>query len=261
MRLRQMDGVQHLSLNPFGSYYGRQLSYEHLGGNGIGAALTCAISGALRPNGPSYNGQTVRFSLLLAPYLGDEPPLQLQADAMAHFYPPGIVYTHTLKGLDAVVPDDLRAWIEATEREAQLAAPGPLPSPAAFLANPADQAVDLVWEAVQDLRLTGYQLRWRKAQDAVWQAEALPPAVRHRVSGLENGRAYTFQLRAIAPDRQSAWTGEASCMPGAVTTTSLTSALPGLNPWLMVKLVAYSVTATLRIRLRRGSLTRPPQDP
>ena len=255
MRLREIDGIQHLWLNPFGSYYGRQVSYEHLGGNGIGAALTRAISGALRPNGPSYNGQTVRFSLLLAPYLGDEPPQQLQADAMAHFYPPGILYTQTPKGLDAVVPDDLRTWIQAAEREAQLAAPGPLPSPAAFLANPADRAVDLVWEAVQDPRLTGYELRWREAQDAGWQAEALPLGVRHRVSGLENGRAYTFRLRAVGPDRQSAWTGEASCIPGAVTTTSLTSALPGLNPWLMVRLVTYSVATTLRIRLRRRSLT------
>jgi hypothetical protein len=256
MRLRQVDGVQHLSLNPFGSYFGRQLSYEHLGGNGIGAALTCAISGSLRPNGPSYNGQTVRFSLLLAPYAGDEPPQQLQEDAMAHFYPPGIVYSQTPAGLDAVMPEDLRTWIKVAEREAKLATPDPLPTPAAFLANPADQAVDLVWEAVRDPRLTGYELRWREAQGAGWQAGPLPPAVRHRVAGLENGRTYTFQLRAIAPDRHSAWTHEASCIPGPVTTTSLTSALPGLNPWLMVKLVAYSVASALRSRLRRASAAK-----
>jgi hypothetical protein len=255
MRLRLIDGIQHLSLNPFGSYYGRQLSYDHLGGNGIGAALTRAISGALRPNGPSYNGQKLRFSLLLAPYAGDEPPPQLQQDAMAHFYPPGIVYLRTPAGLNAVVPEDLHTWITAAEREAQLAVSGPLPMPVAFLANPADQAVDLVWEVVPDPRLTGYELRWREAADSAWHVEPLPQGVRHRVSGLENGRAYTFQVRAIAPDRQSAWTGEASCIPGAVTTTSLTSALPGLSPWLMVKLVAYSVAATLRIRLRRRSLT------
>jgi len=79
MRLRVRDGRQVVSLNPFGSYHGRMLDYSHLGGSGVGAALLQAFGGQLNPNGPSFNGQTLRFSLLLAPYAGDEPPAALQA--------------------------------------------------------------------------------------------------------------------------------------------------------------------------------------
>ena len=81
MRLRERDGRQVVSLNPFGSYHGRQLAYDHLGGNGVGTAFTTLGSSALRPSAPSYNGEAERFSLLLAPYLGDAPPARLRAEA------------------------------------------------------------------------------------------------------------------------------------------------------------------------------------
>ena len=29
MRLRELDGIQHLYLNPFGTYHGKQLDYSH----------------------------------------------------------------------------------------------------------------------------------------------------------------------------------------------------------------------------------------
>ena len=82
IRLHERDGIQHLSLNPSGSYYGKQPDYSHLGGNGLGAELATPASGALRPNAPSFNGQTLRFSLLLAPYAGKvcwrpAPPMRM----------------------------------------------------------------------------------------------------------------------------------------------------------------------------------------
>jgi hypothetical protein len=45
---------------PFGSYYGRQLDYSHLGGNGVGTDFATLASGSLKPNAPSYNGQIER---------------------------------------------------------------------------------------------------------------------------------------------------------------------------------------------------------
>ncbi len=116
MRLREQDGQQSISLNPFGSYYGRQLDYSHLGGNGNGTVIMQAFSGALQPNGPSFNGETLSFSLLLAPYEGDEPPQELQDLAAAHFYPPGAIVHAALPEMKAVTPRDIELFI-VSEKE------------------------------------------------------------------------------------------------------------------------------------------------
>ena len=125
LRLRERDGRQSLSLNPFGSYYGRQLDYSHLGGNGLGADIILAFSGALKPNGPSYNGQRLEFSLMLAPYAGDEPPVELQNDAGAHFYPPGVILHGSPDWMRAETTDDIQAFINDEERRALLSSAAP----------------------------------------------------------------------------------------------------------------------------------------
>jgi hypothetical protein len=252
MRLREADGVQHLSLNPFGSYYGQQLDYSHLGGTGVGTELTIAGSSALRPNGPSFNGQTQRFSLLLAPYAGDQPPLALQTDAAAFFYPFGVIYLKTPSGVEAVVPDDVRRLIADKEREARLMSTAPLPPPTAFLANPSDGAVDLVWDPPQDERVTGYEVRWRKAEAGQWQTERIAPAHRWHLPNLENGERYPFQIRALGQDMESEWTEEAECVPGPVKPASLLSAASGASPWTLLKLIYYGLLHGLT--LLRGYL-------
>jgi hypothetical protein len=277
MRLRGRDGVQRLSLNPFGSYHGRQLDYRHLGGNGLGAEFTMAASGSLRPNGPSFNGQRLAFSLLLAPYAGDEPPAQVQADARAHFYPPGVIYRQAPPGVEAVVPDDLQRLVAADRRQRlrQRLGDAPLPPPDAFLANPTDGAVDLVWRPPRDPRLTGFEVRWRGAGNRDWQGEIIRPAHgtqaadgeqvadgtpdtdgaqatgRWQVGGLRNGESYCFQVRALAGDRSSAWTPEAEAVPAAVGATSLFSMMPATSPWSLVRLVGYSLASVVKARLRQ----------
>jgi hypothetical protein len=258
MRLRERDGRQRVSLNPFGSYHGRQLDYRHLGGNGLGTEFTVAVSGSLRPNGPSFNGQRLAFSLLLAPYAGDGPPAGVQADALAHFYPAGVVYHHAPEGVGAVVAGDLRRLVmaDAQERQrqqlrARLDAGAPLPSPAAFLANPTDGAVDLVWDPPPDAVLTGYEVRWREAREGTWQLRRIPPGNRWQVDGLRNGRAYRLQVRALLGERASAWTDEAGAVPGAVQAASLFSMMPAVRPWSLLRMVGYSLVHVVRARLRR----------
>ncbi len=56
-----------LQLNPFGSYFGRQLDYTHIDGTGLGTDFTNLISASLRPKRPSYHGESDRFSSLIAP--------------------------------------------------------------------------------------------------------------------------------------------------------------------------------------------------
>ncbi len=76
MRLREREGRHAVWINPFGSYYGRQMDYSQLGGNGLGAEIALHKGAQLCSNAPSYNGTSARFSLLLAPYEGDAPPAQ-----------------------------------------------------------------------------------------------------------------------------------------------------------------------------------------
>jgi hypothetical protein len=241
MRLREIDGTQHLSINPFGSYHGKQIDYSHLGGLGIGADITVAASGSLRPNGPSYNGQTVRFSLLLAPYTGDEPPQALQDSAAAFFYPPGVVYLQTPETVSALLPDEIRAQVAAAERIERLNNPAPLLQPAGFLANPSDAAIELVWDLPRDERVSGFEIRWRNSHGEDWQHIELDRMKRWIISDLVNGHDYTFQLRALSPSSISHWTPLEIAKPGPVGMTSLASAARGVSTRTVVRLIYHSL--------------------
>jgi hypothetical protein len=253
MRLRQRDGRQHVALNPFGSYYGRQLDYRHLGGNGIGARFTAAVSGSLRPNGPSFNGQQLRFSLLLAPYEGDAPPESVQAGALAHFYPPGAIILSGPPGIDAAVPADLTAALRARRRarECQRLGDRPLPVPEALCAGSTAATVELVWDLPRDPRITGCEVRWREVAAGTWRSKALGTDTRHSIGGLRDGQRYSFQVRATAADQASGWTSEVEAVPGSVPASSLLSAMPGGSPLTLLRMVGYSLAHVLRARLAR----------
>jgi hypothetical protein len=83
--LRVNDGQ--VSLNPFGSYWGRQYQYA-TADTGLGKTLaTFSAADHIQPYAPSYNGRSLEFNLMLAPYNGDCPPESLQHDAEAFAYP------------------------------------------------------------------------------------------------------------------------------------------------------------------------------
>ncbi|MGQ9490284.1 MAG: fibronectin type III domain-containing protein [Anaerolineae bacterium] len=256
MRLRQAAGIQSIWLNPFGSYYGRQLDYRHVGHHGVGAAITRAVSGSLRPNAPSFNGQTVRFSLMLAPYHGDEPPAELQATAMAFFYPPALVYLRTPPGPDALpgprsgtgprLADDVREEIGRVEREAALLSDATLAPPCSLLANPLAGAIDLTWDAPPDPRVTGYELRWRPADADAWETLTLPPCDRWHLEGLQDGRPYVFQLAALAPRARSPWTPAAEGVPGAVDGKAGLRMLRRVPAPVIARMLLESICAVVR---------------
>lgn len=250
MRLREEAGKQALYLNPFGSYFGRQPDYRHLGGNGAGAAITGVVSGALRPNAPSFNGKTLHFSLLLAPYAGDEPPPEAQRLASRYHFPPAIVLLKSPDEFPALLPRQIADHIAERTRQQGLASSLPLHAPVGFLANPGDGAVTLVWEAEPDPRITGYEARWQPVRGGDWQQKVFPPGSRAQVSGLENGTPYRFQVRALAPDRVSAWSDAQTCIPGAVKAASIISQAPHMAPGLLLRLVRHSLASLLSARLR-----------
>lgn len=247
MRLREQDGIQRLWLNPFGSYYGRRIDYSHVGERGIGADFLQAFSGALKPNGPSFNGQTLRFALMLAPYSGDEPPAALQAGAAAHFYPPGVVFHTVPEGVEALLTADIRAQTEAELNRVQIESAEPVPVPTAFLANPAPNQVHLVWDLPRDFPVTGCEVSWRVAGTTDWQVVSIPPSNRWQATGLEDGKKYAFKLRASCGARFSDWTEEQTCIPGAVTGSGMINlgAIPFRSS---LRMVAGSLGSVMRRR-------------
>jgi hypothetical protein len=224
MRLREDNNQsQLLYLNPFGSYHGKQMDYSHMGGNGLGYDLGVMGSSALRPNGSSYNGRTESFSLLLAPYLGDEPPKGLQAEAMAFFYPPEVVYLKTPSGVSALLRQDMEQSISSIRNEEAKKATGPLPAPLAFLVNPTESAVDIVWDEPDDARIEGYEILWKHQDAPEWESFEIDRDRRHRLEGMTNERVYRFRMRSIGTGRTSDWTETLICTVGPVETAGILS--------------------------------------
>jgi hypothetical protein len=87
MRVRFDGERQRLRLNPFGSYYGRQWRNPPAR-TGLGRLAALAAGDNYDPYAPSWAGQTLRFSLMVAPYAGDRPPEELQRDALIFARPP-----------------------------------------------------------------------------------------------------------------------------------------------------------------------------
>ncbi len=250
LRLREKEAQQTISLNPFGSYYGKQFDYSHLGGNGNGTVIMQAFSGALAPNGPSFNGETLHFSLLIAPYSGDEPPQELQDFAAAHFYAPGVILHAAPPGLEASTLGEIAGYIADEKNRAALAADTPLTPPSAFLANPSTGAVDLVWDAPREGPVTGYEVQWRAAADSTWQSVHIVPLTRWHKNGLTDGQPMQFKIRSVRGEAHSNWSPEQPCTPGAVTDSSVLAMFSRVPGWTMVKIISLSLWSLLRAKIQ-----------
>ncbi len=250
MRLREHKGVQSISLNPFGSYYGEQFDYSHLGGNGNGKVFMQAFSGALQPNGPSFNGESLNFSLMLAPYLGDEPAQELQNDASAYFYPPGVVLHSAPVEINAEIYADIESFIKSEQRRAWLAEGNLLQPPGAFLVNPSSGALDLVWDAPRAGIVTGYEIQWRVEPDSDWRSTCIESSSRGHLDGLMDGQQVRVRVRSLLGDEFSAWTSEQTCCPGAVIDSSITSMLGNVPFVTLLRVVLLSIRSVLRARLQ-----------
>lgn len=95
-------------MNPFGAYTGRQLRYP-IADTGLGRLAALAAGETLRSLAPSYNGRAETFTLMLAPYAGDAPPEDVQADAEAFAYPYLL-----LSASPSIGAPPHRAWLPAS---------------------------------------------------------------------------------------------------------------------------------------------------
>ena len=90
MRTRTTPKGTRIFLNPFGAYYGKQLKYV-TAFTGLGKIIAELMAESLDSFAVSYNGRAESFSLMIAPYMGDEPPEETRCDAEAFAYPYAIV--------------------------------------------------------------------------------------------------------------------------------------------------------------------------
>jgi len=81
MRLGFEGERQLVKLNPFGSYYGAQWRYP-TAVTGLGRLAALATGDNFDPYAPSWEGGSLRFSLMIAPFAGQSPPPALQRDAL-----------------------------------------------------------------------------------------------------------------------------------------------------------------------------------
>jgi hypothetical protein len=71
---------QQIRINPFGTYYGKML-HHWTDGTGHAQELVKDTFTSYRSTAPTYNGKSLNFELILVPYLGDEPPEEVQSFA------------------------------------------------------------------------------------------------------------------------------------------------------------------------------------
>ncbi len=240
MRLRTegKKQMQHLSINPFGTYFGDQLDYSHTGSNQTGAMMTEAVGAHLEPSGPSWNGETERFRLMLAPYGGGKPPEKVTDDAMAFFYPCGVLYESNPVSGNISTAEGMQSYIDEKLRQKLMADTSPLPAPKGVLANPTDGGIMMVWDAPGDGRVTGYDVRY-KAKGEGKPAEFKTMHTdddRLQIEGLENGKFYVFSVRSVSQGRKGDWSELVEGVPGKVEDIDYTSAARDIPLKLFLKL-------------------------
>ena len=105
-------------------------------------------------------------------------------------------------------------------------------APAGFAAAAGDGQVVLSWTDPSDAAISGYQFRQRTPPDTgswgTWTAIASSTAATttHTVTGLTNGTAYGFQVRALDGTLEGAASSEATATPTAAATAGVATAQP-----------------------------------
>ncbi len=103
MRLRKDGQKDKLTLNPFGTYFGRQLHYPTRRHELVGK-VAVKMAAQYSPLAPSFAGERQRFSLMIAPFEGILTT-DIVNDAVMHSYPP-----HIVSGVEGIEDLGLGNW-------------------------------------------------------------------------------------------------------------------------------------------------------
>jgi len=81
MRLKEVSNWQRIRLNPFGTYYGKQLCYP-TAVTGLGRRMAILAGNQFDSYAPSFNGKKGSFALMISGFSGAIPPEELQKRAL-----------------------------------------------------------------------------------------------------------------------------------------------------------------------------------
>ncbi len=201
MRLRDRNGQQTISMNPFGTYHGRQLKYaKHLNVTGLGSQLLQVVGLYIKSNAPTYNGKHFDLSLMIAPYLGDEPPRELQETAKDLAYPSLLAF-HEFP-IDGVRNQyDLEEIVEEKIlKEKRRLTEGAPADPVNFSLLPNQDTLQVFWNLKwEDPRVTHFQVDYRVKGEKGWNSVVVPwDTIQHAMlKGLTQEETYQIRLRSI----------------------------------------------------------------
>lgn len=84
---------QQVRINPFGTYWGKQLYYwSDPRGTGFGQKIATQFGGTFSSSAPTFNGKQMEFDLVLAPYKGDKPPKSIRNFVEHYMFPPLVLF-------------------------------------------------------------------------------------------------------------------------------------------------------------------------
>ncbi|MBD3342800.1 MAG: hypothetical protein GF353_27125 [Candidatus Lokiarchaeota archaeon] len=81
---------QQIRINPFGVYFGKSLHYW-TDGSGHAMKIIPKLWDEMKSTAPTYSGKNMTFDLILAPYLEDRPPSEVQS-FVDHFSLPPLIF-------------------------------------------------------------------------------------------------------------------------------------------------------------------------
>lgn len=201
MQLDDRKGVQKVSMNPFGTYYGKQLKYsKHLETTGLGEKLADLVALYISSNAPTYNGKSFNLSLMIAPYLGDEPPKELQESAKDLAYP-SLLAIHEFPIANVKNQYDLEEVIDSKIlNEKRRLTSGAPATPVNFSLLPNQDTLQVFWNLEwEDPRITHFKVDFKKEEESSWQSIVVPwDIIQHAMlENLEEGVTYKIRLKSM----------------------------------------------------------------
>lgn len=201
MRLKSRGGNQKIQINPFGTYWGRQLNYDgHLDVSGFGSQVLTLFSAHVGNNSPTYNGAEFEVSLLMAPYEGNKPSRELINISKNLSYPPLIVFNEMpIPGIQNQY--DLEKYVnEKLQEKAINSTQGDLARPENFSLLPAVEDLKVYWSlAWNDPRVSHFQLDYREVGSTEWISNIVrSDIIQHaQIDDLNIGTLYEIRMRSI----------------------------------------------------------------
>ena len=124
----------------------------------------------------------------------------------------------TARGSDITWPHADQPWTDGQTVSLSMTAPLSLPAePKGFTVTPGNAQVELAWTDPKDSSITKYQYQQKEGSGAWGTWQDIPGSgaatTSHRVTGLDNGTAYAFRIRAVNAAGDGAQSAEATATP------------------------------------------------